>query len=244
MRNPQILVELQEWMGSDESIANAAWTSTFNKARREEKYDDPEKVRDIIQNKLWSENKRWGGVDAHNVPFESVVLRFWIRLPIFIDRQHMTHRMASNNGLSGRYRTMPQDYLDVPQDVQEIFSKVSGGNPAVNLVDTYRASCDLATHNYGVTILAMKKAEKEGKITNAEFKRAREIARGQLPTAGMVERTVIFNLGSFANYQRKRNCEHAQKEIQQIAQMMLEEVKAAGIAPIAMAELEKRGWKL
>lgn len=232
----KILVELQEFMGSDESIANAAWTSTYDKDRREAKYDDPEKVRDIIENKLL------GQEDAHNVPFESVVLRFWLRIPIFTDRQHMTHRIASNNGLSGRYRTMPVDYYDVPEDVQFIFQKTDPGN--THLLELYRDSCDRAAQNYLTTVSKLKVAEKEGRITNAEFKRAREIVRGQLPVAGFTERTVVMNLGAFANYMRKRGSEHAQHEIRTVAQQMLEQVKAAGVAPIAIAALEKRGWKL
>src|SRR5271154_6353925 len=93
----KILVELQETMGSDASIANAAWTSTYNKDKREDKYDDPDKVSNIVKRCI---------LDGHSVPLESVILRFWIRHPIFNDRQHMTHRIASHNGLSARYRTM------------------------------------------------------------------------------------------------------------------------------------------
>jgi thymidylate synthase ThyX len=63
-----IKVELQESMGSDAAIANAAWTSTYDKARREDKYDAPEKVATIV---------RRMARDGHSVPFESVVFRFW-----------------------------------------------------------------------------------------------------------------------------------------------------------------------
>ena len=80
-----ILVELQEWMGSDESIANAAWTSTYDKDKREDKYDDKERVSALVRRLI---------LDGHGTPVESVVLRFWIRMPIFVDRQHMTHRIA------------------------------------------------------------------------------------------------------------------------------------------------------
>ena len=40
----QIKVELQETMGSDLSIANAAWTSTYDKDKREIKYSDKDKI--------------------------------------------------------------------------------------------------------------------------------------------------------------------------------------------------------
>lgn len=228
--NGQILVELQEFMGSDESIANAAWTSTYDKSKREDKYDDLEKVANIVKRLI---------LDGHGTPVESVVLRFWIRMPIFTDRQHMTHRVASHNGLSGRYRTMPLDWFSVPKDVQEIVEKAGVGR---DLAAIYEASCKLATENYSVSIDRLRESEKLGWITNAEFKRAREVLRGQLPTAGMVERTTIMNLRSFANYQRQRNSPHAQPEIRTVAQLMLAEVKRVGVAPTAIQTLESIGW--
>lgn len=231
----QILVELQEHMGSDASIANAAWTSTYDKDRREDKYDDAAKVAEIVPRLI---------KDGHGTPIESVILRFWIRLPIFTDRQHMTHRIASHNGLSGRYRTMPLDYFKLPEDIETIFELANAERLSVPLDFLYRQSCDLAVRNYTLTIDCLKKAEQSGLITNAQFKRAREVARGQLPTAGMVERTTIMNLRSFANYQFQRNSAHAQPEIRTIAQLMLEEVKKANVAPAAIKALEERGWKL
>ena len=234
MNQPEgkILVELQSWMGGDVDIANAAWTSTYDKARREDRYDDPEKVANIVRRLI---------MDGHGTPIESVVFRFWIRMPIFTDRQHVTHRIASHNGLSGRYRTMPEDWFQLPEDVNAIINKATVGG---GLQARYEESCKLATENYKYTIEALKKAEKEGWITNKEFKRVREVVRGQLPTAGMVERTTIMNLRSFANYQFQRNSEHAQPEIKLVAQLKLAAVKEANIAPAAIATLEELGWNI
>lgn len=242
--NNKILVELQESMGSDLSIANAAWTSTYDKDRREDKYSDPEKVVAMVSKLI---------KDGHGTPVESVVLRFWIRMPIITDRQHMTHRICSHNGLSGRYRTMPTDYFDIPDDAMEIIEKVDQKvqNPFPTLENpnldftvfgAYYESCETANNNYKLSIDKLKFAEKQKIITNVEFKRVREIIRGQLPTAGMIERTTIMNLRSFANYQKQRNSDHAQPEIRQVAKLMLEEVKKANIAPIAIATLEEVGW--
>lgn len=231
----KILVELQDWMGSDESIANAAWTSTYDKARREDKYDDPTKVADIVRRLI---------KDGHGVPVESVVMRFWIRMPIFTDRQHMTHRMASHNGLSGRYRTMPEDWYSLPPDIVHILNRLSpnphGADPHMKV--GYDSICQQAYAFYNEQLRELKLQEKWGKITNVEFKRIREVLRGVLPTAGMVERTTIMNLRSFANYQRQRNSSHAQPEIRHIAQAMLDKVKDAGIAPVAIETLEAAGW--
>lgn len=236
----QIKVELQETMGSDRSIANAAWTSSFDKEKREARTD--EQVAAIVARLA---------KDGHSTPFESVVLRFWMRIPIFTDRQHMTHRIASHNGLSGRYRTMPTDYLDLPDDVHSICEKVDSidhkanpNQPQRSLMEGYFESCEIAVENYTYAVDAMKAAEKQGVITNAEFKRAREVLRGQLPTSGMTERTTIMNLRSFANYQKLRNSSHAQPEIKEVARQMLVAVKAANVCPVALKALEEQGWIL
>src|SRR5271166_2784608 len=113
--NAKIEVQLQEIMGSDAAIANAAWTSTYDKAKREDKYDDPVKVKTLVTRLI---------KEGHSVPVESVIFRFWIRHPIFNDRQHMTHRIASHNGLSARYRSMPGDWFSMPEDVKEIIHKM------------------------------------------------------------------------------------------------------------------------
>lgn len=239
----QILVELQDWMGNDRRIAEAAWTSSFNKFTREQKNDA--QVAELVQRLA---------KDGHSTPFESVVFRFWMRVPIFIDRQIMTHRIASHNGLSGRYRTMPTDYFDIPDDVMDILEKVDNlpnifptpTEPSTKwkTLEAYYESCETATNNYKLSIDKLKHYEKQGELTNQEYKRAREILRGQLPTAGMTERTSIFNLRSFANFQRLRNSEHAQPEIKQVAKMMLEEVIKANVCPVAISSLQEKNWVL
>lgn len=226
----QIQVELQEWMGSDVSLANAAWTSTYDKAKREEKYDDKDKVNALLRRLI---------IDGHGVPVESVIFRFWIRMPIFTDRQHMTHRIASHNGLSGRYRTMPNDWYGIPMDCQDIISKAGLVSD-----EPYNRICEQAYQFYNEEIAALKQAEKSGVISNTEFKRVREVLRGMLPTAGMIERTTIMNLRSFANYIRLRNSDHAQPEIRYVAQEMLRLVKEANICPTAIAALEEVGWRI
>ena len=238
-RNPQILVELQEHMGSDRSIAASACTSSMDLGKRSVKTDA--QVEDMV---------RRLAADGHSTPFESVVLRFWIRWPIFSDRQHMTHRIASHNGLSGRYRTMPLDYFELPDDVLDVLKNVDGivanpcHNPDWNILDSYYESCETAVNNYKLGIDQLKAAEKQGAITNDQFKRVREVLRGQLPTAGMVERITVMNLRSFANYQRLRNSSHAQPEIREAAQEMLRLVEESKVCPIAIEALKSVGWRI
>jgi len=227
----QIKVELQETMGSDLSIANAAWTSTYDKNRRDEKRNNPEIVAKLVERLI---------LDGHGTPIESVIFRFWIKMPIFTDRQHMTHRIASHNGLSGRYRTMPDEFYSCPDDVTEILNRCNSSN---NLLAKYDAICNMAYDYYNTAIKSLKESREAGLINEYEFKRVREIMRGQLPVCGMTERTTIMNLRSFANYQKQRNSDHAQPEIRKIAELMLQEVKTANVCPVAINTLEKIGWK-
>jgi thymidylate synthase (FAD) len=225
----QIKVELQETMGSDRSIAEAAWTSSLDFQKKETRSDaDVERVV-----KMLAEHK-------HSTPFESVIFRFWIKMPISCDRQHMTHRIASHNGMSGRYRTMPAEWQSVPEDILEIYNKLPGLGK--HYLDQYDELCSEANEVYRQAVLEFKKIETEGFITNNEMKRLREFFRGVLPQNNMTERVTTMNLRSFANYQKLRNSEHAQPEIRQVAKLMLEAVKASGVSPIALAALEANGW--
>jgi len=224
----QIKVELQESMGSDRSIAEAAWTSSSDFQGKQRKTN--EQVENII-NMLAN--------DKHATPFESVVFRFWIKMPIAIDRQHMTHRIGSHNGMSGRYRTMPTEFLAMPEDVESILNRIN-----LKITEAYEHVCSLANSNYALAMKDLKIAKANNNITNEEYKRAREFIRGMLPQHNMTERVTVFNLRSFANYQKLRNSKHAQPEIQEVARQMLDAVKAANICPIALEALERNGWNI
>lgn len=234
----QIKVELQESMGNDASIANCAWTSSLDYQKKKTRTEDD--VKRII--KMLADNK-------HSVPFESVVFRFWIKMPIQTDRQFMTHRLQSASGMSGRYRTMPSEYLDMPEDVEHISDKVQmiWPNPkkvSLNPFEEYINICERANNTYRAILENLKQAEKNGTISNTEYKRAREFYRGMLPQNNMTERVTTMNLRSFANFIKLRLSEHAQPEIRYVAQLMLDEVKRANVCPLAIKYLEENKWEL
>jgi thymidylate synthase (FAD) len=229
----QIKVELQESMGTDRSIAEAAWTSSLTYQGKEKRTEeDVKRVVTMLAN------------DKHSTPFESVIMRFWIKMPIAIDRQHMTHRIGSHNGMSGRYRTMPSEYLEVPDELIALEERLNSNNAYGRHLEMYTEVCEKANNYYNGIIKRLKELEKENKLTNVEFKRAREFYRGMLPQHNMTERITIFNLRSFANYQKLRQSSNAQFEIQEVARLMLIEVKNKNIAPIAIEWLEKNGWNI
>ena len=228
----QIKVELQDWMGDDRAVSEAAWTSSLDYQKKENRSEQD--VERVV--KLLADSK-------HSVPFESIVLRFWIKMPIAIDRQYMTHRLQSASGMSGRYRTMPDEWLEFSSDVYEIYSKVHQ-NEAEIVQDKYNEICELANKFYQNESKTMKSAEKDGLITNKEYKRIREFLRGVLPQHNMTERVSIINLRSFANFYRLRFKPDAQPEIQQIAKLMLEQIKTNNVAPLAIQWLEENNWNI
>lgn len=162
-------------------------------------------------------------------------------MPIQTDRQHMTHRIASHSGLSGRYRTMPTDWLDVPSDVLELFPDAAS---AAAFEDEYHNICENVNDWYANQISRMKKWRDADLITGDGYKRIREFARGVLPLNNMTERVTVINLRSFANYMMLRKKKAAQPEVRQVAQRMYELVRDANICPVAFRELEANNWKL
>jgi len=226
----QIQVELQDSFGDDKVIASAAWTSSLDYQKKQNRSeDDVERVVKMLADL------------QHSVPFESVVFRFWIKMPISADRQFMTHRIASHSGMSGRYRTMPNEYQKTPDDVQQILKKAGMEDSAW----VYNSLCTAANDWYqSELLLGLKEQEKQGEISNSEYKRCREFFRGVLPQNNMTERVTTMNLRSFANFIKLRLSPHAQPEIRKIAELMLEEVKEKSKCPIAIEWLEKNNWRL
>ncbi len=230
----QIQIELQDWMGDDRSIAEAAWTSSFTLQSKETRtYDDIDRVINLLAS------------EKHSVPFESVVFRFWIRMPIAIDRQHMTHRIASHSGMSGRYRTMPTEYYAIPEDVQDIITnKLPPKAYTCGFDYIYNAICTNANKQYEYIMAELKQNKADGIITNDQYKRMREFMRGMLPQHNMTERITVMNLRSFANYYKLRGKFNAQKEIQYIAEQMHKQIKEMCVCPIAFSALEKNSWNI
>jgi flavin-dependent thymidylate synthase len=224
-----IKVELLEYMGSDRAIADSAWTSSSDLIIKEAKTDqDVDRIVNMLADL------------KHSVPFESVVFRFWIRLPVAIDRQHMTHRIASHSGMSGRYRTMPSDFMSMPQDVKDIIAQVDG--PESLIESEYNALCKSANNWYTEHCSFFKTKKEEGLISNQNYKRIREFLRGVLPQHNMTERVSVMNLRSFANYYKLRAKADAQPEIQFIAHKMLECIQEKDVCPIAIQSLNINNW--
>lgn len=153
----------------------------------------------------------------------------------------------SQNGMSGRYRTMPSEFLNIPDDVKALTIKSSSalyGTESDLGLQKYISVCHESNFQFTVLLSHFKESEKLGYITNKEYKRLREFYRGMLPQHNMTEKVITLNLRSFANFQKLRNSEHAQPEIQLVAKMMLQQVKEKNICPVAIECLESIAWEI
>lgn len=225
----QIVVELQDSMGTDRVIAEAAWTSTIDEVRKKARSikDVDRVVKFLIR-------------ESHTSPLEQVFFRFHIRMPIFVSRQFLRYRMMSPNEMSGRYRTLPSEFYGVPDDVLSIVSKFADEDM---YKQDYDAVFDAEYRFYKFWLDMAKKAERSGVISNEEYKRFREVDRAVLGTGFFTEVVVSMNLHSLQNVLRQRLAHDSQREHQDMALKMLKEVIKRGNVPIALYEIAKeRGF--
>ena len=225
----QIEVELLGSFGSDRDIANAAWTSSLEQQKKEQRLDTDvaRVVKYLIENR-------------HSTPIEQVVYRFYLKMPIFVSRQFMRHRLQSPNEMSGRYRTLSDEYLALPADVQAIVSKTSD----TGLADDWAELHEKEFAFYQDRLNNYKKEMDNGIITNDEYKRIREVLRGVLGTSFFTKITTMFNLRSLSNFFRLRLDPHAQPEIRELAEKMLALVEKDNNCPVAIACLKKLDWEI
>lgn len=141
---------------------------------------------------------------GHHTPFEKSFLHFLVTGDTASHIHIIKHRIGVNvNGESARYKELKDDKYYLPDDWP---------NEERNLLI---ASTEESLKNYHLT---MKTLEEKG-FTR---KRAKESSRFFLPYNVQVKLDVGFNFRSFMHFQSLRNKPDAQKEIQEIAQKMLE----------------------
>jgi len=100
-------VKLLGVFGDELTIIESAKISYYKEDNLEKYKNDPNAVKDFISRLLSRE---------HTSPFEHVEARFHLEMPIFVQRQHIRHRMASCNEISGRYTVMDCNFYIPPFD--------------------------------------------------------------------------------------------------------------------------------
>lgn len=146
-------------------------------------------------------------VQGHHAPYEKSMLHFHIVCDTASHIHLLKHRIGvSLSSESARYKELKDDKYYIPDDWPE------------DLKDRY---LELIVKDYALYHHFLSELEKRG----FDRKRAKESARFILPYANQLNLNVSFNFRSFMHFQKLRNDEHAQKEIREIAQKMLDLVK-------------------
>jgi thymidylate synthase (FAD) len=184
-------------MGSDQRIVEAARVSYGSPSKGDEA--DKKLLGYLLKNK-------------HTSPFEMCKITFNIRMPIFVMRQFVRHRMQNLNEVSARYTELP-DVFYVPdqwrkQDTKnkqgsQVDDQLNGPYLSGVLADAYRQTYKTYQHllDRGV---------------------AKEMARFILPVGIYTEIYSTWDLNNLLKYFVLRDDAHAQWEHQQFAKAMKE----------------------
>jgi len=170
--------------------------SAWTSTSRELDEKKRERIPKLI-NMLWRE--------GHETPFEKGSVHFLVDCDIASHIHLLKHRISSLNAESARYKELKEDKTFIPDDWPEEW-KIE--------LEVYTAAGNTLYHE------AIKALE-----PSLGRKRAKESARFFKTYNSKIQSDIMFNMRSFANFQKLRNSEHAQKEIREIAQLMIDLVK-------------------
>ncbi len=203
-------VRLVDFMGTDQSIINAARTSYHSASKGEEA--DKKLLNYLYKNR-------------HTSPFEMCKIVFNIKMPIFVMRQFVRHRMQNLNEVSARYTELPEEFY-IPekwraQDTKNKQGSVSQAEWDVereylsNLGIPIPKATQHDIFNEAVATQCTEAYEIYTNLLNAGV--AREMARFVLPVNIYTEIVCCWDLKNLMYFFSLRDDPHAQWEIQQFS---------------------------
>ncbi|WP_043828966.1 FAD-dependent thymidylate synthase [Muricoccus aerilatus] len=209
-------VRVVDYMGDDSAVVQAARVSygRGTKAANE----DRGLIRYLMRHR-------------HSTPFEMCEIKYHVKLPIFVARQWIRHRMANINEYSARYSILDREfYLPAPEQLaaQSAVNRqgrgaVLEGDQAAHVLDLLRED---ATRNYD-HYLEMLNEDAEGRvIEEGRTGLARELARMNLTLNAYTQWYWKADLHNLLNFLTLRADAHAQYEIRVYADAMLDTVRA------------------
>jgi len=144
--------------------------------------------------------------EGHHTPFEKSGLHFLVTVDQATHIHLLKHRIGvSINGESARYKELKEDKMYIPYDWSNTWAtKMRNFSEEGNKL--YHECLE-----YFTPILGRK--------------RAKESARFFKTFNSQITMDIMFNWRSFYHFQQLRNSEHAQREVQRLAQDMLDQVK-------------------
>lgn len=206
-------VRLVDYMGGDNSIVQAARVS-YGKGTKKSSQDRA-LIRYLMRHR-------------HTTPFEMCELKFHIKLPIFVARQWIRHRMANVNEYSARYSILDKEFY-VPANAAEQSNANHQGRGAI--INGVEGTEDLniirnfSQEAYDKYSYLMNLDENGNAIDNSRKGLARELARMILPINYYTQWYWKIDLHNLLHFISLRADSHAQYEIRVYAEKIAEIVK-------------------
>lgn len=192
-------------MGDDKRIVEAARISYKSPS----KGDDQDKK---LLAYLWK--------NKHTSPFEMVKLTLNIKMPIFVMRQYVRHRMQNLNEVSARYTELPNEFY-IPTNWRPQDTKNKQGSTDVGEWNPVVARKNHCGHVEGciagdASFILKSHCEESYRIYKSMLDAgiAREMARMVLPVNIYTEIYACWDLKNLFHFISLREDSHAQAEIQ------------------------------
>jgi thymidylate synthase (FAD) len=204
-------IRVIDYMGDDEAIVQAARVSYGRGTRRTS--EDQGLINYLMRHR-------------HTTPFEMCEIKYHVKLPIFVARQWIRHRMANVNEYSGRYSVLDNEfYIPEPEHLaaqattnRQGRGTILEGAAAQHVLDLLREDAERAYRGYAELL------NEEAAGTPIDPGRpglARELARMNLSLNFYTQwywKTDLHNLMHFLSLRADL---HAQYEIRAYAEAML-----------------------
>lgn len=154
----------------------------------------------------------------HGTPIEMIQWKFHVKLPIFVARQWIRHRISSYNEMSARYSEMPEQFYLPPAERVKVQSSTNkqGSGVSLTLVEAEAFLTDLQA-TYQSTYDNYKDDLKAGI--------SRELSRIGLPIGIYTEWYWSINMRSLLNFLSLRCDKHAQEEIRIYADAIVDLIR-------------------
>lgn len=238
-------VRYVDHMGSDQRILEAARISYKSPS----KGDEADKK---LLNYLWK--------NKHTSPFEMVKVTMNIKMPIFVMRQYVRHRMQNLNEVSARYTELPNEFYIPktwrPQDTKNKQGSIvtDDWNPDncstiyLKEEDRSKITNDYSTYYYAepcdATTALREHCARSYRLYQdmLEAGVAREMARMVLPVNIYTEIYTCWDLKNLLHFIGLRDDSHAQAEIQEYGRAVKSIVSE--LFPWTLEAYEKNKWKL
>jgi thymidylate synthase (FAD) len=208
-------VRVIDYMGDDAAVVQAARVS-YGRGTKKVSED-----RALINYLL----RHW-----HTTPFEMAEIKFHVKMPIFVARQWIRHRMASVNEYSARYSVLDREfYIPAPDQlaVQSNQNRQGRGETVGHeeAQEVLRLLTRDAERNYDDYLAMLNHDDQGERINHDRMGLARELARMNLSLNFYTQWYWKIDLHNLMGFLRLRADPHAQYEIRVYAEVILDLMK-------------------